>query len=88
MFLHVFGKNKAIIYLTNHKVIQLFIENIVHQVLKNYMCISKAKRFCATHAHLPRVAYSLLWGFVISIANNSHSATKFSFDMSFKKLVK
>jgi hypothetical protein len=51
------------------------------------MCISKAKRFRGTQAHLPRVVYSLFWGFTISIAN-SHRATKFSFDMSFRKLVK
>jgi hypothetical protein len=88
MFSHVFGKNEIIIDLTNHKVIQLFTKNIVHQVLKNNMCISKATRFCGTQAHLPRIAYGLFWGFAISIANNSHKATKFSFDMSFKKLVK
>ncbi len=48
IFLHVLGKNEDAIDVKNNKVIQVFMENIIHQVLKDYKGISKAKR----HHHI------------------------------------
>jgi hypothetical protein len=48
IFLLVLGKNEDVIDVTNHKVIQVFMENIIHQMLKDNKDISKAKR----HHHI------------------------------------
>jgi hypothetical protein len=34
MFFHVLEKNKDVINVTNHEIIQVFLRNIVHQMLK------------------------------------------------------
>jgi hypothetical protein len=52
IFLLVLGKNEDVIDVTNHKFIQVFMENIIHQVLKDNMGISKAKR----HHHIFKMA--------------------------------
>ncbi len=52
IFLLVLGKNENVIDVKNHKVIQVFMENIVHQMLKGNIGISKAKR----HHHIFKMA--------------------------------
>jgi hypothetical protein len=43
MVCHVLKKNEDVIDIIDHKIIQIFIEDIIHHMLKNSMCISKAK---------------------------------------------
>ncbi len=50
-FLLVLGKNEDVIDVTNHEIIQVFIENIIHQMLKDDMGISEAKR----HRHIFKI---------------------------------
>jgi hypothetical protein len=46
------GKNEDVINIINHKVIQVFTENIIHQMLKDDMGIGEAKR----HHHIFKMA--------------------------------
>jgi hypothetical protein len=43
MVFHVLWKIKDVIDVTNHKIAQIFMKNIIHQMLKNNKLISKAK---------------------------------------------
>jgi hypothetical protein len=52
MFLLVLGKNEDVVNVTNHKVIQVFTKNIIHQMLKDNMGIGEAKR----HHHIFKMA--------------------------------
>jgi hypothetical protein len=52
MSFHVFRKNEDVIDVINHEIIQIFVENIVHQVLKDGKGIRKAKR----HHHIFEMA--------------------------------
>jgi hypothetical protein len=52
MFLLALGKNEDVIDVTNHKFIQVFTKNIIHQMLKDYMGIGEAKR----HHHIFKMA--------------------------------
>ncbi len=48
MFLHVLGKHEDAIHVTCDKIIQVFMKNIVHQMLKDGRGIRKTKR----HHHI------------------------------------
>jgi hypothetical protein len=52
MFFHVLGKNENVIDVTNDEINQVFMGNIIHQMLKNSKCINKAKR----HDHIFKMA--------------------------------
>jgi hypothetical protein len=43
MVLHVFWENKDVIDVTNHEIIQIFMKDIINQLLKNIRHVSKAK---------------------------------------------
>jgi len=43
MVLHVLWENEDVINVTNHEIIQVLTKDIIHQMLENNKCVSKAK---------------------------------------------
>jgi hypothetical protein len=43
MVLHVPWENEDVIDVTEHEIVQIFMKNIVHQMLENIMYVNKAK---------------------------------------------
>jgi hypothetical protein len=43
MVIHVLQENEDVINITNHKIIQVPIKDIIHQMLKDSRCVSKTK---------------------------------------------
>ncbi len=66
MVCHVLWENEDVINVTNHKIIQIFMEDIIHHMLKNNKCINKAKghhnifkmAIMSSKHHLPFITFS------------------------------
>jgi hypothetical protein len=43
MVFHVLLENEDVIDVTNHEILQIFMKDIIHQMLENSKCVSKAK---------------------------------------------